>query len=333
MHGVKALLCKEHGPPEALVLEEVDPPELSKGTVRIGVRAAGVNFPDTLIIQGKYQFQPPMPFSPGGEVAGVVLEVGEGVERFAVGDRVMGLTGWNGFAEQVVAPVDKVLPIPEGMDFATASGFGMTYGTVAHALLQRGRLQAGETLVVHGASGGVGTAAIEVGLALGAKVIATSGSREKLEVLAQAYELQDTVDTTDNVPLKDAIKKRTGGRGADVIFDPVGGEVFEQSLRCVAWDGRILVVGFASGTIPSAKANLLLLKGSSVVGVFWGAFASKEVERNRANFAQLFEWYQQGKLGPRISGRYPLADGGQAIRALMDRKVIGKAVVIVSGDE
>lgn len=333
MQRVKALLCKEHGPPETLVVEDVDPPPLSKGTVRIGVRAAGVNFPDTLIIEGKYQFQPPMPFAPGGEVAGVVLEVGEGVQHYAVGDRVMGLTGWSGFAEQVVVPQTKVLPMPEGMDFDTASCFGMTYGTVAHALIQRGRLQPGETLLVHGASGGVGTAAIEVGLAMGAKVIATSGSAEKLAVLAETYALEDTIDTSAEPSLKDAVKKRTSGRGADVIFDPVGGEVFEQSLRCVAWDGRILVVGFASGAIPSAKANLMLLKGSSVVGVFWGAYATKDVAGNRANFEQLFAWYREGKICPRISSRYPLAEGAKAIRALIDREVIGKAVVIVSDED
>ena len=329
MRCVKALLCKEHGPPDRLVLEEVDEPPVSKGMVRIAVHAAGVNFPDVLIIQGKYQFQPPLPFAPGGEVAGEVVEVGDGVERFRVGDRVIALTGWNGFAEQAVAPIEKVFGIPDAMDFQTAAVFGMTYGTVIHALVQRGRLAEGETLVVHGATGGVGTAAIEVGKALGARVIATGGKKEKLEVLAREYDLADVVDTSAETPLKEAIKKLTKGRGADVIFDPVGGEVFEQSLRCINWNGRVLVVGFASGTIPAAKANLVLLKGSSIVGVFWGAFAAKEPELNADNFAQLFAWHGEGKLKPRISHRFPLAEGGRAIEALMNREVIGKAVLVV----
>lgn len=326
---MKALLCKEHGPPDRLVLEEVDEPPLSKGTVRIAVHAAGVNFPDVLIIQGKYQFQPPLPFSPGGEVAGEVIEVGDGVERFEVGDRVIALTGWNGFAEQVVAPIDKVFPIPDAMDFQTAAVFGMTYGTVIHALVQRGQLVEGETLVVHGATGGVGTAAIEIGKALGARVIATGGKKGKLDVLAKEYDLADVVDTSAETPLKDQIKKLTKGRGADVIFDPVGGEVFEQSLRCINWNGRLLVVGFASGTIPAAKANLVLLKGSSIVGVFWGAFTAKEPALNAKNFEQLFAWHAEGKLEPRISHRFPLAEGGRAIEALMNREVIGKAVIVV----
>lgn len=326
---MKALLCKEHGPPDQLVLEEIDPPPLSAGTVRIAVHAAGVNFPDVLIIQGKYQFQPPLPFAPGGEVAGEIVEVGSGVTEVKVGDRVLGLTGWNGFAEQAVVPVHKCFAIPDAMDYPTGAAFGMTYGTVAHALLQRGQLAEGETLLVHGASGGVGTAAIEIGRCLGARVIATGGKPAKLEVLKRDYELEAVVDTSAEGPLKDAVKRLTKGRGADVIFDPVGGEVFEQSLRCVNWNGRILVVGFASGTIPSARANLMLLKGSSVVGVFWGAFTTKEPELNAENFRRLFAWYEAGKLAPRISHRFALAEGGRAIEALVNREVIGKAVVIV----
>ncbi|MEM6992405.1 MAG: NADPH:quinone oxidoreductase family protein [Myxococcota bacterium] len=329
---MKALLCKEHGLPDALVLEEVDAPPLSAGTVRIEVRAAGVNFPDVLIIQGKYQFQPPLPFAPGGEVAGVVAEVGEGVTTVAVGDRVLGLTGWNGFAEQAVVPVEKCFAIPDAMPFDVAAAFGMTYGTVAHALLQRGQVQPGEVLLVHGATGGVGTAAIEIGRCLGASIIATGGRAEKLEVLQREYDLPHVIDISAETPLKEAVKKLTKGRGADVIFDPVGGEVFEQSLRCINWNGRLLVVGFASGTIGVAKANLTLLKGSSVVGVFWGAFTTKEPERNAENFRRLFAWYAEGKLKPRISHRFPLAEGGRAIEALMKREVLGKAVVIVSED-
>ena len=295
--------------------------------MRIGVRAAGVNFPDTLIIEGKYQFQPPMPFAPGGEVAGEVLEVGDGVEGFSVGDRVLGLTGWSGFAEQAVAPATKCFHIPEGMDYATASAFGMTYGTSIYALQQRGGLQPGETLLVHGASGGVGTAAIQIGRAMGATVIASTGTPTKRDALRETFGVEHVVDTRGDKPLKDAVKGVTGGRGADVIFDPVGGDVFEQSLRCVNWGGRILVVGFASGTIPAAKANLMLLKGSSVVGVFWGAFTMKEAQANAKNFAQLFAWYEQGKLTPHISHRFAMAEGSKALEALLAREVVGKAVL------
>lgn len=328
---MKALLCKEHGPPERLELGEIDAPPCAPAAVRIAVHAAGVNFPDALIIQGKYQFQPPLPFAPGGEVSGEVTEVGAKVEGLKVGDRVLGLTGWNGFAEEAVVPAEKAFRIPDAMDWETAACFGMTYGTVAHALIQRGRLQEGETLLVHGASGGVGTAAIEVGLAMGAKIVATGGSDDKLAVLREAYGIEHTINYATEPKLKDAVKKATRGRGANVIFDPVGGEVFEQSLRCIDWDGRLLVVGFAGGTIPAAKANLILLKGCSVVGVFWGAYATKEPEGNAKNFAQLFAWFDEGKLKPRISHRFGLAEGGKAIQALLDRKVVGKAVVNVRG--
>lgn len=327
--GMKALLCKEHGLPDRLVLDEIDAPPLSPGGVRIDVVAAGVNFPDVLIIAGKYQFQPSLPFAPGNEVAGVVREVGDGVTGFKVGDRVLGLPGWGGFAEQVVVPANKCFAIPDAMNFESAAVFGLTYGTVAHALLQRGALRAGETLLIHGATGGVGTAAIEVGRCLGANVIVTGGRAAKLDVLQREYALPHVIDTSAAGQLKDAVNKLTQGRGADVIFDPIGGEVFEQSLRCVNWNGRILVIGFASGTIPSAKANLLLLKGSAVVGVFFGAFATKAPERNAENFRQLMAWYGEGKLRPRISHRFGLAEGGKAIQALMDRAVIGKAVINV----
>jgi NADPH2:quinone reductase len=292
----------------------------------VEVAAAGVNFPDVLIIAGKYQFQPPFPFSPGGELAGEVVEVGDEVEGLAVGDRVLAVTGWGAFAEQVVVPATKCFRIPDEMDFDTAAAFGMTYGTSIHALIQRGDLQAGETLVVHGACGGVGTAAVEIGRCLGAKVIATGGSDDKLAKLQEIYEVDDVLNYASTEDLKAALKRITGG-GADVIFDPVGGPLFDPSLRSLAWRGRLLVVGFASGEIPSAKANLLLLKGSAVVGVFWGAFATREPELNAANFAQLFGWYREGKLKPLVTRRFPLADAGAAIAALMDRAVLGKAVV------
>jgi NADPH2:quinone reductase len=324
---MRALLCRAFGPPSSLKVEEVEPTECGAHAVVVDVHAAGVNFPDTLIIAGKYQFQPPFPFAPGGELAGEIVEVGAKVEGLQVGDRVMGLTGWGAFAERVVVPAAKCLKLPAGMDFVTGAGFGMTYGTSYHALVQRGRLQAGETLVVHGASGGVGTAAVEIGKVLGAKVIATSGSADKLAQLREAYAVDEVLDLSAHADLKGALKKLTKGNGADVIYDPVGGPLFEPSLRSLAWDGRLLVVGFASGEIPSAKANLMLLKGASVVGVFWGAFATRQPADNAANFRQLFDWYEAGKLEPLVTQRFALDDAGAAIQALVDRKVVGKAVV------
>ena len=326
---MKALLCKAHGPPSDLVLEDVPSPECGPHAVRIAVHAAGVNFPDALIIQGKYQFQPPLPFAPGGEVAGEVVEVGGKVEGFARGDRVLGLTGWSGFAEEAVVPADKCFRIPAEMPWDVAAGFGMTYGTSIHALVQRGRLKAGETLLVLGATGGVGTAAIEIARCLGAKVIAASGRPDKLAELQTTLAVDEVLDTSDPKTVKDAIKKLTRGTGVDVVYDPVGGDLFEPALRSLAWDGRLLVVGFASGTIPAAKANLVLLKGSAVVGVFWGAFATREPRANAENFARLFKWWQEGKLRPIVSRHFPLAQGGAAIQALMDRTIVGKAVLTV----
>ncbi len=327
---MKIVLCKEHGPPEQLVVEEIDPPACDAWSVRIAVRAAGINYPDLLIIQGKYQFQPPLPFAPGAEVAGLVTEVGCEVRGFRAGDRVIGMTGWNGFAEEVVVPEAACLAIPETMDFDTAATFSMTYGTSHHALVQRGRLGAGETLLVLGASGGVGSAAVDIGRVLGAKVIAAGGDAAKLARLREHFGIEHTVVTGTGKPLKETVGELTGGDGADVIYDPVGGELFEQALRAVAWNGRVLVIGFTSGTIPSAKANLLLLKGSSVVGVFWGAFARREPALNAANFEQLFAWYREGKLAPLISHRFPLAHAAEALRTLERREVIGKAVLTVA---
>ena len=325
---MRALLCKEYGPPSTLVLEEVESPECGPHAVRVAVHAAGVNFPDVLIIQGKYQFQPPRPFSPGGEIAGEVVEVGAKVEGLSVGDRVIGLTGWGGFAEEVVVPAAKCMPLPATMDYVTGATFGMTYGTSYYALVQRGHLAAGETLVVHGASGGVGTAALQIGKCLGAKVIATGGSDEKLAKIQEACDVDGVVNYATEPDLKTALKKATGG-GADVIYDPVGGPLFEPSLRALAWEGRLLVVGFASGEIPAAKANLMLLKGSSVVGVFWGAFATRDPATNAANFRQLFAWHAEGKLRPLVTARFDLEHAAEAIEALMDRRVVGKAVVVV----
>ena len=324
---MKALLCKTLGPASGLVLEEVASPRPRPNEVLLDVRAAGVNFPDTLIIEGKYQFQPALPFSPGGEAAGVVAAVGEKAGAFKVGDRVMALTGWGAFAEQVAVPAYNLLPIPAGMDFTTAAAFGMTYGTSMHALRQRGRLQPGETLLVLGASGGVGLAAVEIGKAMGARVIAAASSAEKLAV-AKAAGADELIDYSAG-SLREEIKRLTGGNGVDVIYDPVGGELFEQAVRGLAWNGRLLVVGFASGVIPQLAANLVLLKGAAVLGVFWGAFAQRQPQDNAANFQQLFAWYAEGKLNPLVSHTYPLAEAGSAIEKLGQRQAVGKLVVSV----
>ncbi|WP_409310207.1 NADPH:quinone oxidoreductase family protein [Pseudomonas putida] len=323
---MKAVLCKTLGPARNLVLEEVASPLPKKNEILLDVQAAGVNFPDTLIIEGKYQFQPPLPFSPGGEAAGVVAAVGEKAGAFKVGDRVMALTGWGAFAEQVAVPFYNVLPIPASMDFTTAAAFGMTYGTSMHALRQRGQLQAGETLLVLGASGGVGLAAVEIGKAMGARVIAAASSAEKLAV-AKAAGADELIDYSQ-ANLREEIKRLTGGQGVDVIYDPVGGELFEQAVRGLAWNGRLLVVGFASGSIPQLAANLVLLKGAAVLGVFWGAFAQRQPEDNAANFHQLFAWHAEGKLKPLVSQTYPLAEAGVAIEKLGQRQAVGKLVVL-----
>jgi len=322
---MKAVLCKTLGPARDLVLEDVASPQPKKNEILLDVQAAGVNFPDTLIIEGKYQFQPPLPFSPGGEAAGVVAAVGEKAGTFKVGDRVMALTGWGAFAEQVAVPFYNVLPIPASMDFTTAAAFGMTYGTSMHALRQRGQLQAGETLLVLGASGGVGLAAVEIGKAMGARVIAAASSAEKLAV-AKAAGADELIDYSQ-ASLREEIKRLTGGQGVDVIYDPVGGELFEQAVRGLAWNGRLLVVGFASGRIPELPVNLALLKGAAVVGVFWGSFAQRQPQDNAANFQQLFGWFAEGKLKPLVSQVYPLEQAAQAINDLGQRKAVGKVVV------
>ncbi|MCY1285692.1 Quinone oxidoreductase 1 [compost metagenome] len=324
---MKALLCKAFGPADTLVLEEVASPQPKGHEVLIDVHAAGVNFPDTLIIQGKYQFKPPFPFSPGGEAAGVVAAVGEQVSHLKPGDRVMALTGHGSFAEQVAVTAHNALPIPAGMDFTTAAAFGMTYGTSMHALKQRGNLQPGETLLVLGASGGVGLAAVEIGKAMGARVIAAASTDAKLEVARAAG--ADVLLNYSEGSLKDKLKEITGGKGVDVIYDPVGGALFEDAFRSLAWNGRMLVIGFASGSIPSLPANLPLLKGAALVGVFWGAFTRNQPQDNLANFQQLFRWFGEGKLKPLVSQTFPLERAGEAIDHLGQRKAIGKVVVQV----
>jgi NADPH2:quinone reductase len=292
--------------------------------VRIAVHAAGVNFPDILIIQGKYQYKPEFPFSPGGEVSGRVVEVGAKVGHVRPGDRVMAGMTYGGFAEEVVAPAGRVLKLPDWLDLTVAAGIGLTYGTSYYALKDRAELKPGETLLVHGAAGGVGLAAVELGKAMGARVIATAGGAAKLKAVAE-HSADETIDYTHG--FRDRVRELTGGNGADVIYDPVGGDVFDQSLRCIAWGGRLLVVGFASGRIPEAPANLALLKGCSVVGVFWGSWIQRDPRPNAENFKQIFAWMKEGRLRPHISHRFPLARAADAINALIERKVIGKAIV------
>jgi NADPH2:quinone reductase len=309
------------------VVEEVESPTPGRGQVVVSVKACGVNFPDTLIIQGKYQFKPSMPFSPGGEVAGVVKEVGAGVERVKAGDRVIAFTAYGGFAEEVLAEAETLIPIPDGIDFDVASSFVMTYGTDIHALKDRANLQPGERLLVLGAAGGIGLAAVELGAVMGARVIAAASSEEKLAVCMQ-HGASDAINYSSE-DLKERVKALTGGQGVDVVVDPVGGNYSEAALRGMAWNGRFLVIGFTAGEIPRIPLNLTLLKGCSIVGVFWGSFAAREPERNRANLQQLLGWLQEGKLKPRISARYPLERAADALNDIIARKVTGKAVLMV----
>ena len=324
---MKAILCKEYGPAETLVIEDVPSPEVKGRGVKVRVKAAGLNFPDTLIIENKYQLKPSLPFSPGGEMAGEVIEVGDKVTRFKVGDRVAGLTGYGAFAEEVIVPEQNLLPVPDGMSDEKAAAFTMVYGTSYYALKQRGNLQPGETLLVLGASGGVGLATVELGKAMGAKVIAAASSAEKLAVAKEAG-ADELINYTEE-PLKDAVKKLTHSKGLDVIYDPVGGDFTEQALRAMGWNGRHLIIGFAAGDIPKIPANLTLLKGCSVVGVFWGSFTQREPEASAQNMMELMKLYAEGKIDPKISAVYDFEDYAEALGALTGRKATGKVVLKV----
>lgn len=324
---MKAVLCKEYGPPESLVIDEVESPRAGRGQVVIQVKACGVSFPDTLIIQGKYQFKPPMPFSPGGELAGIVQEVGAGVEHIKVGDHVIAFTGWGGYAQEVVTEASRIIPMPANMDFATAAIFIMTYGTSHYALKDRAHLKAGETLLVLGAAGGVGLAAVELGKVMGARVIAAASSDEKLAVCKQ-YGADEVINYTTE-DLKDRIKELTSGNGVDVVYDPVGGKYAEPALRGMGWEGRYLVVGFADGEIPRIPLNLTLLKGCAIVGVFWGSFIARDPERNQQHLRELLSWYSSGKIKPFISATYTLEQAPQALRDMMERKVKGKVALLI----
>jgi NADPH2:quinone reductase len=325
--AVKAVVCKAFGLPDMLVIGELPEPTPGEGQVQIQVKAAGVNFADTLMIAGKYQVKPPFPFAPGLECAGLVSAVGPKVQRLMVGDRVMAICGWGGMAELAVVDETAVIAIPESMEMTVAAGFPVIYGTVYHGLVDRGRLQSGETLLVHGAGGGVGLCAVEVGKLLGARVIATAGGDAKLQ-LAKSYGADHLIDYSRE-DIRERVKALTNGRGADVIFDPVGGDAFDHSLKAIAWDGRLLVVGFASGRIPAAPANLVLIKGCSVIGVIWGAFATRDPVRNRENFSILLRWHADRRLRPHISATYPMEHAADAFNALLQRKIAGKAVIAI----
>lgn len=323
---MRALLCKEHGLPDKLVLAtDVEEPTAGPGEVVIDVKAAGLNFPDVLIIQGKYQFQPEMPFSPGGECAGVILSVGEGVSRYKVGDKVIAMTGSGAFRDQVTTSEHAVMPMPEGLDFTQAAGVAMTYFTSYHALKQRANLQPGETLLVLGAAGGVGSTAVELGKHMGAKVIAAASSEEKL-AMCRDLGADETINYSEQ-DLKGAIKELTGGKGVDVVYDPVGGDYAEPALRGMAWNGRYLVIGFASGPIPEPPLNLTLLKGSSIVGVFWGRFIGEEPEVHQQNIRELWSLFAEGKLKPAINDVFPLEDYEKAYEVMMGRKARGKVIL------
>jgi NADPH:quinone reductase len=323
---MKAVLCKVFGPPESLVIEEVEPLKPGEGQVVIRVKACGVNFPDTLIIQGKYQSKPPFPFIPGSEVAGIVKELGEGVETFKVGRRVIAYIGVGGFAEEVIADASQIIPMPHGMEFTTASAFVLTYGTSHHALKDRAQLKHGETLLVLGAAGGVGLAAIELGKILGARVIAAASAHEKLEVCKEHG--ADEVINYATEDLRERIKQMTGGKGVDVAFDPVGGDYAEPTLRSMAWGGRFLVIGFAAGDIPRIPLNLPLLKACSIVGVFWGSFMERNPKQGQENIQELITWITEGKLKPHVSATYPLEQVADALNDLLNRRVAGKAVLV-----
>jgi NADPH:quinone reductase len=322
---LKALLCKQFGPPESLVLEEVPSPKPGPGEVVVSVKAASVNFPDVLIIQNKYQFKPPLPFSPGSELAGVVKEIGEGVTTVKPGDRVIAFTTYGAFAEEAKTEATRLLPMPKGMDFASAASFILTYGTTDHALRDRGRLKAGETLLVLGAAGGVGIAAIEVGKALGARVIACASSDEKLAVCRE-HGADEAINYAAG-DLREGIKGLTGGKGVDVIYDAVGGPYTEPAFRSIAWRGRLLVIGFAAGDIPKLPLNLPLLKGADVVGVFWGDFTRREPKAFLDSARQLMRWFEEGKLKPHVSATFPLEKAAEAMNLLASRKAKGKVVV------
>ena len=323
---MKAILCKAFGEPDSLVLEEVESPKVRGGEVKVRVRACGVNFPDLLMIQGKYQVKPDFPFSPGAEIAGDVIEVGAGVDNIQVGDRVIGIVNYGGFAEEVTVPAMMTLPMPDSMSYEHGAVFALVYGTSHVGLSHRANLQAGETLLVLGAAGGVGLTAVEVGKVMGANVIAAASTDEKL-ALTREYGADHTINYSNEI-LRDRVKDITGGKFADVIYDPVGGDLFDEAVRCMGWESRYLVIGFASGRIPELPVNRVLIKNSSLVGLYWGAYAFNDPSVMQRSFQTLLQWYSEGKLKPHIDRSYALADAAQALTALGNREAKGKLVLI-----
>lgn len=322
---MKAILCKQPGGPDDLTLETIPDPQAGPGQAVVKVAAAGLNFFDTLIIAGKYQVKPPFPFSPAAEFSGLVESIGPGVSNVKIGDRVLGYQGYGCARERIAVKAEKLVMVPDNLDFDRAAGLSITYGTTIHALRDRGKLQAGETLAVLGAAGGTGLAAIEIGKLMGARVIACASSDEKC-AFAKAHGADDTINYA-KADLKEALKSATGGRGVDVIYDPVGGDYAESALRAIAWKGRFLVVGFAAGTIPKLPLNLALLKGCDIVGVYWGAFTDKEPAAQAANMAQIVAWCVGGKLSSHVHAVYPLAETAQALKDIAARKIMGKAIL------
>ena len=324
---MKAIICNQFGLPSTLEYGEVSDPKPAKNQILVAVEACGINFPDALIIQNKYQFKPDLPFSPGGEVAGKVLALGEGVTQFQVGQSVLALCGWGGFAEKVVVDIDRVFAMPPGLTPKIAATTLYTYGTSFYALKDRAQLQEGETLLVLGAAGGVGLAAVELGKVMGAKVIAAASSDEKLALCREKGASETINYSTEDLKIR--IKELTEGKGVDVIYDPVGGEYTEAALRGIAWKGRYLIVGFANGEIPKIPMNLPLLKGCAIMGVFWGQFSKVESKQSFQNIGQLVHWIKEGKIQQHISKQYSLAEVPDALQALLDRKMLGKGVVII----
>lgn len=322
---MKAVLCERLGAPEDLVLRDIEMPSPGPGELLVEVSAAALNFFDTLIIQGKYQFRPELPFSPGAEFAGRVLETGEGIEAFEPGDRVMGYVRWGAVRGAVIATEDDLVALPDEVSDEAAAGLSVTYGTSLHAFRDRARLEAGETVAVLGASGGVGLAAVEIAKAMGARVIACASSAEKLE-LARAHGADILVNYAEE-DLKARLKQLTDGCGVDVVYDPVGGELAEAALRATGWRGRYLVIGFAAGEIPQLPLNLVMLKGCDVLGVFWGDAIVREPEAHRDNMEQLLAWMREGRIRPHLHAVYPIEETARALRELADRKVQGKVII------
>jgi NADPH:quinone reductase len=327
---VKAVLCKDWGDPSTLTVEETESSAPASGEVRIAVHAAGVNFADNLIVAGEYQFKPSFPFSPGFEVSGVVGAIGGDVSDLQPGDRVMAALPHGGYAEEVVVAATNVLPIPDGMDFASAAAFPVAYGTAHLALTYRARLGADDVLLVHGAAGSVGRAALEIGKYLDATIIATGGSAESLRV-ATEHGAEHTIDYNQE-DIRDKVEALTEGEGADVVFDPVGGDAFDASLRCVAWEGVILVIGFASGRIPEAPAWRVLLRNCAVVGLDWGGYLRRDPATVRTSLAETLRWYEEGALDPRASDTFPLERAADALEAQAAGQISGKAVLTTGRD-